>query len=318
MKKFLTIVACMFTASVYACLDYNNAGLKICPNDIVHSKDFTNTGAVVLGVNSAKRTIMVKANYNNRNYEYTVDNVAIEGACLKDVCANETIHSKDFTNTGARVLGINGFRNSVVVQAGYNGRVYEYPVGEIAVTNKCLRDICPNETVHSKDFTNTGALVLGVNPYKNAVVLKANYNNRVYEYFANTLAVERGCIRHVCVGNTVHSKDFTNTGALVLGVNRADRTAVVRVNYNNRVYSYSFSNLAARGCVHGICSGDVVYHSDFTNTGAEVLGANPETKEIVVKANYNNRVYSYFSDSLSVMTECMDYGYQERSQDFYF
>ena len=113
-----------------------------------------------------------------------------------------------------------------------------YSVDRLALPSGCLGNACVGDTVYPDDLNHKGAEVLAVNSHTQKVTVRSNKSGSTYRYSKNRLALKKGCIEGICVGDTVLPDDLNHRGAIVLAVNPYTQKVTVRSNQSGSTYRY--------------------------------------------------------------------------------
>ncbi len=179
-------------------------------------------------------------------------------------------------------------------------------IGYSASSFACYSDgyyrVCPGDRVVSADnYTGT---VIGVNPYRQSVVIDLDSYVSHYTYDIRAIYVTRGCVLNLCVGDYVVSAD--NYRGRVIGINPFTSKVVLDLNSYVSHYSYDIDDVfSGIGCVGEVCVGDDVVSPD--NYKGRVIGVNPFTGNVSVDLYSYSSHYSYYFASLFITNTCVEY-----------
>ena len=136
------------------------------------------------------------------------------------ICPGDTIVSSD--NIVGTVMGVNPFQGNVAFRST-GGYTYTRDKQTLALGIGCLDMYCVGDRIVSSD--SIVGTILAVNPYNRTVGFRST-GGYIYTRQIETLALGLGCVRGVCVDDTVISSD--NITAKVLAVNPYNRTVGFR------------------------------------------------------------------------------------------
>lgn len=183
-----------------------------------------------------------------------------------------------------------------------------------SLASACFTDgyykVCPGDRVVSSDnYTGT---VIGVNSYRQQVVLDLDSYSTNYTYSVKEIYVTSGCVLNLCVGDQVVSSD--NYKGRVIGINPFNQKVVIDLDSYSTHYSYSIDQVfSGLDCVADVCVGDDVVSPD--NYKGRVIGVNPFSGQVSVDLYSYSTHYSYYYADLFVTNNCIDYdnNYRQRS-----
>jgi hypothetical protein len=148
------------------------------------------------------------------------------------ICPDDTIVSDD--NIVGFVVGVNPFQGTVAFRSKSTGNIITRDKLSLALGIGCLEMYCVGDTIVSND--NIVGTILAVNPFQNTIAFQSYSSGNVITRPLESLSFDIGCIRGVCVGDTIISSD--NITGLVLAVNPFYGTVAFR--------SYSSGNVITR------------------------------------------------------------------------
>jgi hypothetical protein len=154
--------------------------------------------------------------------------------------------------------------------------------------------ICPGATVYPDDYSAGFAQVIAINPSTGQITVKGNYSSSYGRYSVEQLAIPTGCMQGMCVGDRVIPSNYSAGYASIIAINTYKKTFTVKGNYSDNYSRYSAQSLATlSGCYRGVCVGENVIPSDYSNGYATVIAFNPVSRVFTVKGNYSS-TYGYY------------------------
>ncbi len=181
--------------------------------------------------------------------------------------------------------------------------------------------ICVGDFVNIGDEYVKGAIVTGINHQVGLVSIESINDGSTGQKLMREVNIGKGCIdfkkMKVCVGDFVNVGDEYVKGAEVSGVN--PNTLMVGLKSLNipvqgEVHIDEVN--IGRGCLYGVCVGDLVYVEDYLK-GAEVTGINPNTLMVGLKSFNNSTQGEKHVDEVYVTKKTSDYSKRQRSLDSY-
>lgn len=155
------------------------------------------------------------------------------------ICPGDTIVSND--NIVGTVRGVNPFQGNVAFRSNSSGSTYTRNKLSLALGLGCLEMYCVGDRIVSSD--NIIGTILAVNPFQNTIAFRSNSSGSVYTRSLESLSLGMGCVRGVCVGDTIISSD--NITAKVLAVNPFSRNVAFRSNLSGSVYTREADTLSS-------------------------------------------------------------------------
>lgn len=238
-----------------------------------------NLAGTVAGVFPDGR-ISLKVGYSN--YTYQRHQIALSSCINQGVCSGTTVFTRD--NLSGRLNGT--FPNgNVSITVGYS--VYNYNYYDIA-QGVCSRDLCPGARVTTND--NLSGTVNGFFP-NGDVSIRVGYSNYVYAF--QNVGGDRPSYPpynppygdDIRVNDPVWTRD--NLAGTVAGV-FPNGNISVKVGYS--LYNYVRRDIATRGCMGQVCSGEGVVTSDgLRGTVNGVF----QDGNVSIRVGYSNYVYYY-------------------------
>jgi hypothetical protein len=159
------------------------------------------------------------------------------------ICPGDRIVSND--NIVGKVLGVNPFRRTIAFRSNLIGSTYTREKSTLALGLGCLEMYCVGDRIVSDD--NIVGTILAVNPYQNTIAFRSNLIGSVYTRRLESLSLGLGCVRGVCVSDTIISAD--NINGTVLAVNPFSASVAFRSKSTGSVYTrYSDTLSSAEYC----------------------------------------------------------------------
>lgn len=112
----------------------------------------------------------------------------------------------------------------------------------------------------------------------------------------------------ICPNDIVFKGSEYREGAQVIAVNKETRKVTVRSLAQGTVIRESSHNLyVTRGCVEGVCVGDIVYKGSWYSNGAKVVAVNKSLGRVTVKSLKSGSSHSEKAIDLEVTNQCTDF-----------
>lgn len=141
-----------------------------------------------------------------------------------------------------------------------------------------------------------GGTVISKNQYLDEYRVKSNSTGKVYTFKIYDLALPRGCVASVCVGDKVFPSDWDHVyGGQVIAISMSDKKLFIKSNSTGKNYFKPVSQLAVpKGCMQGYCVGQKVYPRTWTHSyGGQIMAINKITSKFTVKSNSTGKVYEF-------------------------
>ena len=177
--------------------------------------------------------------------------------------------------------------------------------------SSCTEKICPGDIVYNGTRYLNGAKVVAVNPnYGTAVVRNPMYNTLHTENIKD-LDITKGCVSGICIDDVVYNGIRYLNGARVVAVNPNYQTVVVRDPRYNTLHTENPIDLdVTKGCISGICIGDIFYNGSRYMNGARVVAVNLNSQIVVVRDPRYNTLHTENPSDLDIIDQCLDFDNQ--------
>ena len=159
----------------------------------------------------------------------------IDYASQVKICPGETVYKGSSYSSGATILGVNQFKNTVTVRSNYSGNNNTENVTDLYITRGCIGHVCVGNVVYKGSSYSSGATVLAINPHQGTVTVKSNYSGNLNVEYSQGVDLVRGCLYGICVGDTVYKGSSYSSGATVIAINYQNRTVTVKSNYSGNL-----------------------------------------------------------------------------------
>jgi hypothetical protein len=154
-------------------------------------------------------------------------------ACITEgdvtMCVGDIVFKGASTGaTGAKVLAINKAAKMATIQTLSGGALLRVTPKEIDVTKGCVENICVGDSVYNNtySFAVEGMKVVAINNTDKTVIVHA-VTAYIYRLSVDNLAIARGCLEGVCVGDKVFKgADYTAVGATVMAINYTSKMLI--------------------------------------------------------------------------------------------
>lgn len=229
------------------------------------------------------------------------------------VCVGDTVYSGTTFSSGATVLAINPSIDVVTVQSKRNFEKSRMNLQDLDLANACMNGVCTDDTIYMGDRFSSGARVLGVNLFQRTLTVQSKRNFELAKIRIEEAHLTKGCIGDVCVGDIVYKGDLFSSGANVIAINELNRSATVQSRRNFNLSLEKIRDLdVTKGCLAGVCVGDVVFKGSQYSSGANVLAINYAQLRATVQSRRNFDLYSEDIRGLDVGTADSRYSNTER------
>lgn len=224
------------------------------------------------------------------------------------ICPGDVVYKGTDYSQGATVVAINRYKNTATVRSNYNGNMGEELIADLYLTEGCLGRICVSDTVFKGTDYSEGATIVAIHPSTGEVVARSVYNGNIAVESVSELYMSSGCQAKLCVGETVYKGTDYSQGAKIVAVQPNSKQVLVRSNYNGNIGIELASSLSVtRGCIYGVCVGDIVFKGSDYSQGAQIIAVNRSERTVLVRSVYNGNISIEDPRDLSVTNACADY-----------
>ncbi|MBK8203570.1 MAG: hypothetical protein IPK68_15005 [Bdellovibrionales bacterium] len=155
------------------------------------------------------------------------------------ICPGDTVVSND--NIVGTVLGVNPFHGNIAFRSNSSGTTYTRSKMSLALGLGCLEMYCVGDQIVSSE--NIVGTILAVNLHQNSIAFRSHSFGYIYTRRLESLSLGLGCVRGICVGDTIISSD--NINAKVLAVNPFSSAVAFRSNSSGNVYTRAADSLSS-------------------------------------------------------------------------
>jgi hypothetical protein len=238
------------------------------------------------------------------------------------LCAGDTVYPDAWEHTrGGSIIAFNPHSGELSVRSNSSGSVSRFSLREIAVPRGCVEGVCVNDTVFPDSWEHArGGRVLAINHATGVIKVVSNSTGNAMLFKAHNLARNTGCLNFSCVGDTVFPDSWEHAkGGRVVAVNpMTQKLAIVSNSSGNLQLNNERDVALTRGCIEGVCVGDLVYPDAWTHAyGGSVLAINFSSGVFRVLSKSSGNMSNFKVRSLAIGNVCVDYTYDQRSMDRY-
>lgn len=117
----------------------------------------------------------------------------IDYASQVKICPGETVYKGSSYSSGATILGVNQFKNTVTVRSNYSGNNNTENVTDLYITRGCIGHVCVGNVVYKGSSYSSGATVIAINYQNRTVTVKSNYSGNLNVEDPRNLDVTNMC-----------------------------------------------------------------------------------------------------------------------------
>ena len=167
-------------------------------------------------------------------------------ACIElgsnQVCAGDLVYKGYSYPQGAKIINFNLDLKTVEVRSVSNPEIQTTEkLKDLDIPSGCIGEVCVGDKVFKRAIYVQGATVIAVNEDKKKVLVRSNQNTKHLELEnPRFLAATSGCVDNVCVGDLVFKGSSYEMGAAVVGINKKDKTVLVRSTYNQYILNTEY------------------------------------------------------------------------------
>ena len=141
--------------------------------------------------------------------------------------------------------------------------------------------VCPGDFVTSGEYFSKGATVLSTNSRTGQIGLKSINSGNISSLSINQIQVGKGCIGAVCVGNFATAGEYYSKGAKVVAVNPFTGMVGLQSIKSGTMSALPIKSIQAeKGCLEGVCVGNIATAGEYFAKGAKVISINSSTRMI--------------------------------------
>lgn len=165
----------------------HNQQMFMCPGDPV--VDSGGTSGTVKAINPFKHTVSMYEPAYGRNYEYSIEQVALGVGCLEGYCVGDSV--VDSGGTSGKIVAVNPYNRQIAMYEPAYGRNYLYSIDQVSLGLGCMEGYCVGDQV--VDSGGTNGTIVGINRANGqAAVYEPSYG-RNYVYGIRTLGSTNFC-----------------------------------------------------------------------------------------------------------------------------
>ena len=110
----------------------------------------------------------------------------------------------------------------------------------------------------------------------------------------------------ICVGDVIHSMNYSSKGSSVIGINRYKETMTVSDRYSGERRVEKIKNVfLSSGCIDGVCIGDLVRSTDYSSQGSTITGINKITRTFIATDKYSGQRQLQKKNQFSIPQGCL-------------
>lgn len=220
----------------------------ICVGDMVKRPSWLAHKYFVKAINPAKKLFSVLI---NNDYSLKIEDVYFEQLyldqeskeynkknsmpCLGDICVGDVVIPNSFWNghndrPSAKVLSFHPRTKIVTTQETLSGKVESFPAGEISVKFGCLGKFCVGHKVLLDQVDKKGqGEIVAINYYRKVLTIQ-NEDKSYVVLPAFAFAIQRGCMKGICVGDMVKLTHPTSAKYFVKAISPEKNLFLILVN----------------------------------------------------------------------------------------
>jgi hypothetical protein len=169
---------------------------------------------------------------------------------------------------------------------------------------------CIGDKVYKGTSYPNAAVISYISSVNGNVSVQTRFEDDTAEYTFSEdpkdLDITNGCFEDVCIQDNVHRGTLYPGGGAVVGINPTKKTVTIAQAKNNALAVIKIKDLhVEKGCVNGICVGDIVYTGSVFEPGVKVIAVNAYFKTILVKARFQyddkDFVFEQFANELKLI-----------------
>lgn len=164
-------------------------------------------------------------------------------ACDTSVCSEEKVIPLHYTGGYATVKAVVSSGEEVMVQSSNNGSISKQSIFDLALTKGCLEGICVGTKVYPRYYTGGFATVEGISKIHRVVMVKSSNDGKLYKEAVLELPKSEGCYKGLCVGDQVYPASYSGGYAIIKGINKIYKFAMVESSINQAIDQQKISNL---------------------------------------------------------------------------
>lgn len=155
-----------------------------------------------------------------------------------EICQGKKVIPDTYSKGYARVVAINRSTKKITVKGNLSSKYHRFYRRDLAVTDGCLRGVCVGHKVIPDSYEKGYARVQAINQYSKKYVLKGNLSTKYGRNYKRSLALTKGCLRGICVGDKVFPDTYRKGYARVMAINPHTKKFTVKGNISSKYHRF--------------------------------------------------------------------------------